>query len=392
VDEALAAFAVARAVSPTPARVLTGEAILLSELGRKSEALATLDQAIALEPRLAEAWYTRANLIRYPADHPDLGAMAALADDPLTPASGRMQLQFALGKAMLDLDQGEEAFRRLGEGARLKRATIEYSPASDARRAELIVSFYTQALLARAPRDETAGERAIFVIGMPRSGTTLIEQILASHPDVHGAGETTYLAAIAEGRDFLDALAQSEPTALADLGRTYLEQLGRGVSPGLRLVDKMPTNFLHAGAIPLILPGARIIHCRRDPLDTCLSCYSLLFTRGQEYSYELGELGHYYRLYRELMAHWRTVLPPQSLLEVDYEALVREPEGEIRRLVEFCALSWDEACLRFYETPRRVTSASLSQVRSPLYASSIGRAQRFRPWLGPLEAAIGASG
>jgi hypothetical protein len=156
----------------------------------------------------------------------------------------------------------------------------------------------------------------------------------------------------------------------------------------LRLVDKMPSNFLHAGLISLILPGARMIHCRRDPLDTCLSCYSLLFTSGHEYSYDLGELGRFYRLYRSLMAHWRRILRPESFLEIDYETLVRNTDGEVRKILDFCGLPWDTACLRFHETNRRVTSASLDQVRSPVYANSIGRAQPFRRWLGTLEAAL----
>ncbi|HLN23516.1 MAG TPA: sulfotransferase, partial [Patescibacteria group bacterium] len=151
---------------------------------------------------------------------------------------------------------------------------------------------------------------------------------------------------------------------------------------------KMPLNFLYAGIIALILPGARMIHCRRDPLDTALSCYSLLFSRHQEYSYDQMELGHYYRLYQRLMDHWRNLLGPEQFLEIDYEAMVEDSEGQVARILAFCDLPWDPACLRFYETKRMVTSASFDQVRSPIHRKSIGRAQTFRAWLGPLIAAL----
>ncbi|HEY2660889.1 MAG TPA: sulfotransferase [Caulobacteraceae bacterium] len=390
--EALEAFATAEAVSPAPARIITSRAILLGELGRRDEALAALEQALVLQPDLADAWYSRANLTRYAPGDSDLAAMEMLADRPDASPHDRIHLSFALGKAYLDLGDGERAFARLDQGARLKRASLGYDPQVDAGLIDEIAAIFSAERLGRLGGSGDPSTRPIFVVGMPRSGTTLVEQILASHPQVHGAGEATHLADMAEAPGFLAAAPGLAPEDFADLGRRYLDLVGATASEAQRIVDKLPSNFLHLGLISLTLPGARVIHCRRDPLDTCLSCYSLLFTRGHEYAYDLDELGRFYGLYRRLMAHWRQILPPGTMLDFDYEVLIREPEAQIRKLLSFCGLPWDEACLRFYETPRRVTSASLDQVRSPLYSSSIGRAQRFRPWLGPLDAALARAG
>jgi hypothetical protein len=231
--------------------------------------------------------------------------------------------------------------------------------------------------------------RPIFVFGMPRSGTTLVEQILASHPLVRGTGESAHLDTLAKTAIFLPSLSGLTPDGLTSCGQRYLAMAGAGVPDQLHFVDKTTTNFLYAGLISLILPKAWMIHCCRNPLDTCLSCYSLLFADGHEFSYDFGELGHYYRLYRELMAHWSNVLPSGTILDIDYEALVNDPEGQVRKILAFCGLPWDASCLRFYETQRLVTTSSLDQVRSPIYRSSVGRSQSFRPWLAELEAALG---
>jgi hypothetical protein len=160
--------------------------------------------------------------------------------------------------------------------------------------------------------------------------------------------------------------------------------VGASTSPATHFVDKTNSNFLYAGLISLMMPNARMVHCRRDPLDTSLSCYSLLFARGHEFAYDLSELGHYYRLYQQIMTHWRGILPAETLLEVDYETLVGDTEAQVRKILDFCGLPWNDACLRFHETNRLVTTSSFDQVRSPIYKSSVGRAQMFRPWLEPL--------
>jgi hypothetical protein len=218
-------------------------------------------------------------------------------------------------------------------------------------------------------------EIPIFILGMPRSGSTLIEQILASHAWVHGAGERM---------DFPDLLADLGDRDFRALGAAYAARSGT-LAPGAgRVTDKLPGNFLHAGAIHLALPRARIIHSRRDPADTCLSCYTKLFRGEQPFTYDLGELGRYYRAYERLMAHWRVVLPESVFLEVDYEALVADPETQTRRLLAHCGLAWDPACLVFHETRREIRTASAVQVRQPLYGGSVGRWRRHGERLEPL--------
>ncbi|WP_158914137.1 tetratricopeptide repeat-containing sulfotransferase family protein [Caulobacter sp. S45] len=388
-QEALDAFALARQAVAEPALLIAHHALLLAELGRKAEALAELDEALRLQPELIDAWYARANLSRYSAGHPDLARMEGLADRPEATPRDRLHLGFALGKAYLDLGDGPRAFARLHVGAGLKRTTIDYDPEHEAAHLAAIADTFSAPLLSRRRPPVDADPRPILVFGMPRSGTTLVEQILASHPAVHGAGESAHLADLVQTEDLIARAPALPADAFPALGRRYLERLGANAPSTARLVDKTPSNFLYAGLIPLILPGARMIHCRRDPLDTCLSIYSLLFTRGHEYSYDLTELGHYYGLYRRLTAHWRGTLPAESVLEIDYEALVREPEAQVRAILDFCGLPWDERCLRFHQTERRVTSASRDQVRAPIHTRSIGRAQPFRPWLQALEAALG---
>jgi hypothetical protein len=244
----------------------------------------------------------------------------------------------------------------------------------------------------------------VFIIGMPRSGTTLVEQILASHPQVWGGGELMHLKeAVArlsgpEGAEspfgYPELVRLLDGAQLRALGAEYCEALRAAAPPTMmttttRMTDKMPANFLFAGLIALVLPNARIIHVKRDPLDTCLSCFSILFLGNQPHSYDLAELGRYYRAYLHLMEHWRQVLPPGAMLEVQYEEVVADLEGQARRIVAYCGLEWDDACLDFHRTERRVWTASSVQVRQPIYRQSLGRAEAYRHWLQPLLEALG---
>jgi hypothetical protein len=246
---------------------------------------------------------------------------------------------------------------------------------------------------------ENRGEQSrlpIFVIGMPRSGTTLIEQILASHPQVFGAGELALFDQAAGAlRDSLpgqppypDMAEAMSGEDFGKVGAIYLERLTQLAPDAHRIVDKMPGNFLLAGLIHLALPNATIIHAVRDPVDTCVSCYSLLFN-DQKYSYDLSELGRYYWHYQSLMAHWHGVLPPGRILDVRYEELIGDLEGVARRIVAQCGLPWDERCLDFHRTSRMVNTPSATQVRKPIYRSSIGRWRRYKALLSPLLAELG---
>jgi hypothetical protein len=299
----------------------------------------------------------------------------------------RLNLSFALGLAYLADGNGERAFERLNEGNRLKRSTFTYDAVAEERRSADIQAIFSAKTLARYAGSVECSSSPIFIFGMPRSGTTLVEQILASHRSVFGGGEPVFLSNVVDEL-LLDPTLSLSAERLTSLGRRYQQLVESKAAPHLRFVDKMPWNYLYAGLISLILPNARMIHCRRDPLDTCLSCYSTQFANGQLFTYSQPELGRYFRHYRELASHWRSVLSPEKYIEVEYETLIDSTESESRRMLEFCDLPWDDACLRFYESKRRVTSASLDQVRSPIYKSSVGRAQAFRPWLSPLEAAL----
>jgi hypothetical protein len=232
---------------------------------------------------------------------------------------------------------------------------------------------------------------------MMRSGSTLVEQILASHPQVFGAGERKDFANV------VNALGASETAeegpnrpldgaALYRLGTAYLAAVTEGTPPAERIVDKMPANFRFVSLIHLALPNARIIHTHRDPVDTCLSCFSQLFNEKQPFTYDLGELGRYYRAYQTLMEHWRRVLPEGVMLDVRYEELVADFEPQARRIVAHCGLEWDDRCLSFYETRRPVKTASVVQVRQPIYRSSVGRWRPNSDLLRPLLEALGAPG
>ena len=238
------------------------------------------------------------------------------------------------------------------------------------------------------------------MVGFPRSGTTLVEQILASHPQIHGAGELGYLdhvatsfrAAAAPGLGFPDYLPHLAAAESRALGEAYVERLRSLAPAAARITDKLPENYLNIGLIHLILPRARIIHVRRDPLDVCVSCFSINFSGGLTYTSDLGELGRTYRRYLELMAHWRRLLPPGAMLELAYEEVVGDLEGQARRLIEYCGLAWDPRCLEFHETRRMVRTASVNQVRQPLYSSSLQRWRRYERHLGPLIEALGPEG
>jgi tetratricopeptide (TPR) repeat protein len=396
VEEALAAFARAGSLAPRSGVPLAGAAALLCQLGRIADAHAALDRALALDPDCAPAWYTRTLMKRYAPDDPDIAAMEAILRDGRTSGSTeRLCLHYALGGAYLDAGDGDRAFAHLHAGARMKRALVTYDGAATERWMNDIAAAFPAALFAANRQRGHGSERPVFVIGMPRSGTTLIEQILAAHPAVHAAGELHYLEQ-AVGRALSSRDVRAFPGAFAPeqsdaIAADYLAKLAALAPDADRIVDKTLSNLVYSGLIHLMLPRARIILCRRDPVDTCLSSYSKLFTGGQEFSYDLGELGRYYRAQDALALHWRRVLPPEIFLEVDYESVVADLEAAARRVVAFCGLPWSPACLAFHETPRVVRTASMTQVRQPIYRSSVGRWRRFESHLAPLLEALGGT-
>jgi len=363
---------------PGFSRPLINLAILLSETGRSALAEAAIDAAIAAEPKSAEAWYVKSDL----GGTCSIEAMEALLRDNPT-AESRINLHFALGKSWLGAGDDKQAFLHFGAANQLYRSGIPYDPAAAERQMERIAAQFDKPLLKKFAEVGVPSDRPLFVIGMPRSGTSLVEQILASHPEIAGAGELPLLP------DIVAAMADElSADALAQAGAAYLDGLPN-FAGSRRVVDKMPLNFLHAGLIRLILPNARIIHCRRDPVDVCLSCYVRKFAGKLDFAYDLGELGRFYRAYDRLARHWRETLPADAYTEISYEALIDDPEMEARRLIAFSGLDWDPACLDFYRTERIVRTASAGQVRRPLYRTAIGRWRRHQKQLGPLLAALG---
>ncbi len=370
---------------------LVARSVLLMEMGDKDAASAGFELALKRFPGSHRIVAARCDNKFYQPGDPDIDVMeAALAREPALPLNEQMLLHFSLGKAYLDINESERAFFHLDRGNAIKRATFSYDAEQISVWMKSVADVFTPALMERFRGAGAASERPVFIIGMPRSGTTLVEQILASHPGVYGAGELGALGrAVVRGGRFPDDVANWGHSHFLNIGADYLEQISHLAPDALRVVDKLPGNFLYAGLIPLLMQGARIIHCRRDPVDTCLSCYSKLFSGEQLFAYQLDELGQFYLDYQALMTHFRQVLPPECFIEVDYETVVDDLEGQARRLIDFIHLPWDDACLAFYETRRMVRTASVAQVRQPIYTSSRGRWHRHAAHLGPLLDVLG---
>ena len=392
-DEALSDYSRAISLEPDNADALNNRAIALMEIGRIAEAQNAAEKAIKMAPRNARFYYTFGNVHDYLAGDRHLPAMESLVpDSPSLPADDRIELHFALAKAYQDLGEFENSFQQLLTGNELKRQQVAYDEpgalaAMAAARTAITSEFVRQNADAGDP-----SRAPVFIVGMPRSGSTLIEQMLASHRLVHGGGELKYFQeAVAHVR--LKLAKESGPLPLSAmskrdfhvLGNRYVANLGRLGSDAERITDKMTGNFLLAGIIHLALPNSTIIHTVRDPIDTCISCFSKLFVRRElSFTYDLGELGRYYRHYRQLMAHWRSVLPPGRILEVQYEDVVNDFEGQSRRIIDHCGLAWDPDCLAFHEAKRPVRTASAAQVRQPINRRGIGRWRLQAPVIGKL--------
>jgi tetratricopeptide (TPR) repeat protein len=390
-DEALVHAEKAAALAPNQHRARCSFGTALRIAGRIDEACGEFERAIALAPRSTNYYRLLSETRHITVDDPLLAAMQALASDiGSLNEQGQIDLHFALGKAYGDLRQYEQSIEHLLAGNALKRKQFIYDEANVLRLFE-----QTKALLTAEVIEERSGlgdpsTAPIFIVGMPRSGSTLTEQILVSHPDVHAAGEVLDFMLAVKGLDGGGALpADVGGEELRQMGARYLERLHSRVPVGARYItDKMLGNSRLVGLIHLALPNARIIHVRRNPIDNCLSCFSILFAGGQGYSYYLGELGRFWRAHEAIIQHWRNVLPEGVMLEVQYEDLVADLETHARRIVAHCRLDWNDACLEFYKTERPVQTASVVQVRQPIYRSSIGRWEPYKEMLRPLLDAL----
>ena len=399
IDGAIVCYRAALTTEPGDAPTLNRLASALLIAGRLDEASRAYETAIDVAPDNVSVQYNYAAVKPFADGDRRLAQLEQLqARESTLSDDQRIALHFTLGKAYADLKDADRSFRHLETGNRLKRQQVSYDERGTLMLMQRVRDAFTRDILNVKSNVGHDSEAPIFVIGMPRSGTSLVEQILASHPRIFGAGEVDHFATatseLAERRAgaYPEMIARIGDQDFRELGKTYVERLHCDGAAKDRIVDKLPFNFLFAGLIHLALPRARIIHVKRDAVDTCLSCYSLLFAEDQPFAYDLGELGRYYRAYEALMQHWRAVLPPERMLEVRYEDLVGDLEGQARRLVAYCGMTWDKRCLAFHETKRPVNTASLVQVRRPIYTSSIGRSRLYGARLKPLTDALGTSG
>lgn len=393
-EEALAAYEGALKIDPKDARAELSRGDILQILGRIDEAAAAYERAISLAPHWAVAYRHLFQVKTVTGeDDPALKTLQGLqANDARLPESERAELHLALSKAYRDLGRYGPAFEHLKEGNRRKRRAIVYNEATVLAEVHATAQVLTPKVLQAKAGLGDPSELPVFVFGMPRSGTSLVEHILASHSQVFGVGECAEffpLAAQHFGRR-LERLGDGPAGEdLRRLGAAYVARMAAKAPQAARIVDKTLINFSFAGLIHLALPKARMIHVIRDPMDTCFSCYSQLFMGTAQWIYDLGEVGRYYKAYADAMACWRSSLPAQSLLEIRYEALVNNFEAETRHLLAFCGLDWEDGCLRFYQTKRAVRTASAVQVRHPIYQEAIGRWKPYAEWLAPLREALG---
>ncbi|MFZ1906672.1 MAG: sulfotransferase [Steroidobacteraceae bacterium] len=370
----------------------------LKTLGQTPESIAAYQAAASLRPGYGDAYWSLANLKTYRFTDEEITRMRACESAPTVQAVDRFHLCFALGKALEDRSEYTESFRYYERGNALKKAHSRYTPALIERNARLQTEVCTAEFFAAHRGVGCQSEEPIFIVGLPRSGSTLLEQILASHSQVEGTLELAEIPRIVAellGRA-PDEAPPRYPGVLAELGAAELRRLGeryldetRAYRTGKpRFIDKMPNNFRHIGLIHLILPRARIIDARREAMACCFSNFKQLFASGQEFTYSIEDIARYYRSYVALMAHWDAVLPG-STLRVQHEDVVADLEGNVRRILDFCGLEFEPACLTFYKTERSVRTASSEQVRQPIYREGIEQWRNFEPWLGPLRQALG---
>jgi tetratricopeptide (TPR) repeat protein len=392
-EEAAAWYRKASELSPD-AEAHLNIGVCLQSLGRFDEATAAHERALALRPDLAEAHYNLAMIKGGRSPKAQVEQLQTLIARPGLSERERSHALFALGSIMEangDLDGAFEHYRR---GNELRARGMGFDPQRHLDFADRLIATFDEGFFATRRGLGEPSDVPIFILGMPRSGTSLVEQILACHPEVHGAGELDHMRQLVRAlpdrlhteQTFPDCARLLDGQHARQLAVEYLDVLRR-CAPTRRVIDKATGNYLRLGLIALLLPNARVIHCRRDPLDTCLSCYFQNFAHGLSFTYDLGHLGLVYRHYVRLMDHWRAVLP-NPILDLDYEALIADQERESRRLVDFCGLAWDPRCLRFHEHGRPVRTASFWQVRQPLYDSAVGRWRPFARHLSPLFEAL----
>jgi tetratricopeptide (TPR) repeat protein len=398
-EEALALYRKVLDERPNESKLWMSFGHILKTVGEQAESIAAYRRAIAIQPSLGEVWWSLANLKTVRFEDSDLEAMQKALEQANLDRDDRFHLHFALGKAFEDKGDPETSFKHYAEGNRLRREMIYWQAGDVTGNVRRATAFFTREFFAAHDGQGCDRPDPIFIVGMPRAGSTLIEQILSSHPQIEGTAELPDLPEIVlrldgrkERRDigvYPECLADPDPRGLRALGEEYLDRAGiQRFTDRPFFIDKLPNNWMHAGFLRLILPNAKIIDARRHPLACGFSNFKQHYARGQRFAYDLAEVGLYYRDYVMLMRHFDNVLPG-FVHRVIHEELVEDPEGEVRRLLDYLGLPFDPACLAFYENPRAVRTASSEQVRRPISREGLEQWKMFDPWLEPLKQALG---
>ncbi|MCH2546833.1 MAG: sulfotransferase [Alphaproteobacteria bacterium] len=397
-DAALASYAEARKCDPQNSSVLINIGNLLKSLGDKHHAIAAYKEALSLQPDCADS-HRQLSLVKAytQKDETLIADMTQRYHEYLAcnQNESAITMGLALAKAHRDRNEQAAAWEYLHMTRRAMREKYLYDGAAVAQWFDAIMTAYSAPMQLGVATDNQCSDREfspIFIVGMPRSGTSLIEQILASHPQIYGAGELNDIQIIVQrtwpqltGASYPKNAEKIQPEQLEQLEAEYLNRMkAYAFPPSQRITDKMPGNFRYLGVIYQLFPQAKIVHCVRNPLDNCVSIYQHYFADRHRYANDLNDLADYYKIYQELMAHWHSVLPENVILDVSYEDLVSNQRFHTRRLLDFCNISWDDACLAFHKTQRQVTTASAVQVRQPLYASSVNRWRNEAEYVQPL--------
>jgi tetratricopeptide (TPR) repeat protein len=397
-ERAIEMYRAVLAETPLQADLHLSVAHALKTLGKRPESIEAYRTAIACRPGYGDAYWSLANLKTYRFTAEEIAQMRAQEQAPDISRDDRYHLCFALGKGLEDLGNYADSFEYYERGNALKQAAIDFKIEPVERNARLQAQVCTRELFEARRGTGCPSDEPIFIVGLPRAGSTLLEQILASHSRVEGTMELPDIARLVgelQGRDpdplsprYPAILTELDPDTLRHFGERYLADTRIYRTDKPRFIDKMPNNFRHIGLIHLILPNARIIDARREPMACCFSNFKQLFASGQEFTYSLEHIARYYRSYIELMRHWDAALPGK-ILRIQHEDVVADLEGNVRRLLEFCGLEFEPACLEFYKTERSVRTASSEQVRRPIYKEGLDQWRHFEPWLTPLKEALG---
>jgi tetratricopeptide (TPR) repeat protein len=401
-ERALSAYDRAVRLAPDNPHFIFNRATVYRFLGRLAEAEADYDRVIALQPADYEAYQNRSELRPQSVDANHIGELEALVARGISDWRGDVQVRYALAKEYEDIGDYAKSFQHLCRGAKKRREHMRYDVTVDVATVDWIIQAFP------AVPDETVqqrggapGDAPIFIVGLPRSGTTLVDRILGSHSKVYSAGELDHLALCivdaVRGRSGgvqlprRELIARSAELDFAALGSDYLERARHTAAADVRFTDKMPLNYLYCGLIRRSLPNAKIVHVTRRPMAACYAMYKTLFKDGYPFSYDLGEIGRYYVGYRRLMDHWQATIPA-VIYPLSYEALVADQVGETRKLLDFCGLEWQDSCVEFHRNPSPTTTASAAQVRRPLYDSSVSQWRHYEAELAELSSLLSAAG